>query len=130
MSAFVVTSKTINAIVAFCQKRNFNTEDCLPDDLQQAVMENRMGRWNALGIAIHRMNAAAVASLYDEKPEPDDVYNYNQVVPPQPVSAVKALGLLLYQCIEETIPTWPLFKQLNCLYQTCCIEILEGLPQY
>jgi hypothetical protein len=119
MSAYVVSDKTINVIVASVIENGFDPGYYeSPEDL---------------ALAMYEMNCTAVDARYKDKPSKKfhpEAFRYVKEIPDSRIVVFKLIACYLYQCSEGHVPEYDLYKALrNIQYKFAC-RIVESLPQY
>ena len=119
MSAYIVDDSTINRILAAAEL--YEQTDWLmtppaPRGLVPSAPEPES--WAALGSAMRAMNVAAVVARYGPSdclpgPFPLLPYQYESIMAPSPIQAIKSLTCYLYQCSEGDVPKQTLYQQLT-----------------
>ena len=126
MSSFIVRDGTINDILAAAQlytQSNLAEMPPPPRDIMSAWPQGC--DWALLGQALREMNVAAVIARYgpsDKLPGPTPLlpYEYQSVMAPSPIQAIKSLACYLYQCSEGDMPKESLYQQLSQWHGDLC----------
>ena len=115
MSAFIVSDKTINAIVTNCYNSNYS-DKCKRNLAKQ----------------LFNLNRASINQRYgmgEDKKFREMDYEYKRHTVDK-VTAFKALQCLIYQCSEGNVPETRLYKSLEKKEQKLAYEIVTNLPEY
>jgi len=119
MSSYIVDDSTINRILAaaelYTETGWLSTPPSPPHLVSSAP---GLESWAALGSSMRAMNVAAVIARYgpsDSLPGPDPLlpYQYESIMAPSPIQAIKSLDCYLYQCSEGDVPKETLYQQLT-----------------
>lgn len=129
MSAFVVRTETINAIVAFLfDAGTYHQPLRRLEVFPPADVKSPAG----LGRAFYDMNVKAVRQRYGERADEMSAigYHYRAVAAPDPIVALKMLDCLRYQCTEGDVPETELYRALTAAIAETGCAIARGLPEY
>ena len=129
MSAHIVNKETIDRIVTALAHGLGE----MPDVRYFPVLEKLIGdktpsSLTKAGIALYRMNTAAVNYRYDEQePVPPYVFRYEYA---NKVQVLKSIQCYTYQCSEGNIPNRKLYKALNDYACSLAVKIVDGMKEY
>jgi len=138
MSAFMVSDKTINRIVAGLERMSRNTPSPRDYPLYYAReaagfdLEKYIKTPAALGQKIAEMNIRAIQARYPEKWEAMviDTYQYKSLLSPSPMQLYKHIRCLLYQCSEGDVPNEIFFGVLNAITDQIAYWIVTESKEY
>jgi hypothetical protein len=143
MSAFVSDDQTINRIVSgLCfAKLHGDYSNPIPrldGDLAAAIESPA-----EFGRTLYAMNVNAVEQRYpDCIGNPNNLpgqcdddgnhlpYQYQSIIPPQPIQLYKSIQSYLYQCNEGDVDEFPLYKTLNGYLVKLACHIVDNSPAY
>ena len=122
MSAFIVSTKTMNLVVnAICTQRAR-----VFASLPVATHADR----TALGEALFKMNADAVDARYGDHNVPPP-YVFEPIgATLNKYQALSCVRCLIYQCSEGRVPETKLYKRLDKISGELALEIVSELPAY
>jgi hypothetical protein len=126
MSAFIVTHKTIDAVISAILAANNQYGERWPLEVGPLSVSRR--DLTKLGQALLDMNIAAVDCRYREKNDAE-VYQYRPTHFER-IVALKQLHCFLYQCSEGDVPELPLFKAVEAFGERLARQIITGNPAY
>ena len=130
MSAFMVQDKTINTIVSFRVDSRFGKDH---KGWMQYNTDLDVSRPEKLGQRLFDMNVKAIEARYGEgqaKDFRDLDYKFVREFHYTPVSVLKAMGCLSYQCCEGDVDESPLFKDLDKIKGTLAEWIVSRTAEY
>lgn len=125
MSAFLVTKKHIDYVVAAIMEIGVATGSVTEEEDKHGGFRDRLGQW------LVDMNIRAVDYRYSEK-NAVPLYRNTYIGPSKTMAELvlryKAIECLAYQCAEGDIPETPLYKQLIAAENTVASMIIPGHP--
>ena len=133
MSAFIVEDATINKVIACLNSVENGPEnaDWITRPLRNIAYIGRLGE--TLGKAMFDLNVASVEEKYGEGEargfRPLD-YKFKVMVPPEPITAYKALQSYLYNSCEGKCGEDKLFIALENVMGKLAQYIVNLLPEY
>ena len=125
MSAFVVSDKTINQILAILWTSDMRW---YRDEIISATQTDANDP-AILGRDLAVMNREAVSQRYGGEPEPL-TYKFHWESNCTQIQAMKSLDCYLYQCHEGDVMNRPLYKAMDRLRNNLARHIVSNLPQY
>lgn len=127
MSAFVVSTITMNRIVTFILDSHLETFAGIK--LGNGDVKGEQIAGALIGRALFGLNQDAVNYRYDERSEQAPRYVFKRT-PASKIQVHKSLSCLLYQCSEGDVPERSAFKELDVLHNDLAHDIVNDLPEY
>ncbi|SRR6266568_1598565 len=128
MSAFLVSEKTINVIVAtlsaFLNDNHFLQEkaSALSIDVSSTYWQEK------LADALFKLNCEALHQRYNDSEFP--LFQFQNAHDPSLIQVYKSLQCFLYQCSEGNVPEKKLFKFMEEFSHILANRIVITLPAY
>jgi len=138
MSAYVVSDKTINRILAAIDysMANASAWDVIPQPkmFELPPVGDKKAREKALariGRRLRKLNETAVLARYDDLSMiPNEPFVYERLEVDSPIQVSKTLSCFLYQCCEGNVPENVLYKTLDAWERNICRWIVHQLDEW
>jgi len=128
MSAFVVEDSTINKVIEVLRMRDM-------DGITRFYNINLESKENRqeFGQRLFDMNCEAVNQRYGENQAQEFRkldYSYQLEAHTTPLSGLKALRCLMYQCTEGEVPETELYQTMDRISGDIAMRIINRMPEY
>lgn len=133
MSAFIVSDKTINQIVAYLKHDKVREYGYIAKGVEKLGYNfGNVESCEMLAHELYAVNYKAVNARYDERNEHTTVtFKYKPLLMESRVQAVKSMDCWLYQCSESDVPeTSELYKAIEKVRDSVCHKIVQRSDVY
>ena len=125
MSAYVVSDKAINQIVAYCENSNSYRTDWIAEELNSMYSSGE-----ALANGLFNMNCEAVDQRYGKgewKEFHPENFKYQTEIPLPERQTYQLVKKLIYQCSEGNVVKTELYKSLVEFYNNLAHDLVQEL---
>lgn len=131
MSAFMVSTECMNRVITGLWQ-NGELRDSY--SLLFGIKLSTRADFFDLAKRLYLLNQAALMQRYDDKPNSEYIqipkFEWNLAVMVSPISCLKAVHCLSYQCAEGNIPEEPLYKWLENVGHALADQIVSKTKEY
>lgn len=130
MSAFIVSTQTMNSVVDALRDLYFDRMRCGSTIDFGGLRLAQYDDFDKAGAALFALNVEAVRQRYGQR-DPQPLFRWHPGKPKgNRAQRLKSMRCLRYQCSEGSVPKAPLYKALEEAIANYAAAIIDGLEDY